>query len=212
MKNNIIKHTNCIRRALKELSYQYRDKKLFLDVGCGVGTRTIIFDEFNRQICGVDRMDWRDKGIAGKIAFKELDFMRSDLPFESNLFDIAFSFDVIEHLCQPQKMLDEIHRVIKVGGIFIIGTPNRYRMLGLILQLLGLRKFPYYPNDATVNSDPYAAHVREFTATELKKLLNQHGFKIRKTHKLFYGLTGGYGLHKFFNLPLYHNMLIECQK
>lgn len=40
-----------------------------------------------------------------------------NLPFRSNTFALVLSQAVIEHVCDPQRMVDEIHRVLRPGGL-----------------------------------------------------------------------------------------------
>lgn len=46
------------------------------------------------------------------------------LPFESDTFDLVFSEYVFEHLPNPQSALDEINRVLRSGGSFVVLVPN----------------------------------------------------------------------------------------
>jgi SAM-dependent methyltransferase len=46
------------------------------------------------------------------------------LPFDDASFDICFSVEVIEHLNNPQNIIDEVHRVLKPGGRLFLTTPN----------------------------------------------------------------------------------------
>jgi len=45
-------------------------------------------------------------------------------PFEDNQFDVVECFDVIEHLSNIPKSLEEIHRILKNQGILKITTPH----------------------------------------------------------------------------------------
>ena len=47
----------------------------------------------------------------------------SMLPFSENEFDIIVSCDVLEHVASVEKSLDEIHRVLRPGGVFIGFVP-----------------------------------------------------------------------------------------
>lgn len=47
----------------------------------------------------------------------------SDLPFSEDVFDIVVSCDVLEHVADVGKSLDEIHRVMRPGGFFIGFVP-----------------------------------------------------------------------------------------
>ncbi|MBF0199123.1 MAG: class I SAM-dependent methyltransferase [Planctomycetes bacterium] len=42
------------------------------------------------------------------------------LDFPDNSFDGAFSFSVFEHIDDPQRALDEVHRILKPGGLFYL--------------------------------------------------------------------------------------------
>lgn len=202
-------HMNCIRNVLSQISYRYRDKKDFLDVGCGDGTRTVLFDEFERKVCGVDYKNWLNEDVKDRIKFKECDFMRTTLPYEKESFDLLLSFDVIEHLDNPVVLLKELYRLLKKDGVLIMATPNRNRLFGFFLQLAGLRKFPY---GVKKQNDPYAVHIVEYLASELEKLLNLEDFTVNKCHKVFYGITGWYGFTYLYSLPLFHNIILECKK
>lgn len=205
-------HNNCISSILSEISYKYKGKKRLLDIGCGDGTRTVLFDGFQRKLSGIDRMDWLKESLRKRIDFLREDFMEQKLSIDNESCDMIISIDVIEHLKDPQPMLGEIHRILNKEGVLIISTPNRNRLLGLFLRLCGLRKFPYYPNKNTVASDPYSAHVIEYTFSELAYLLVKNGFKVIHGYKVFYGISGMYGIKTLFSAPFFHNIILECQK
>jgi SAM-dependent methyltransferase len=42
--------------------------------------------------------------------------------WELNYFDTVIATEVLEHLCEPQKAVEEIHKVMKPGGICILST------------------------------------------------------------------------------------------
>jgi len=46
------------------------------------------------------------------------------LPFRNNTFDLVFSEYVFEHLPDPKSALNEIDRVLKPGGSFVVLVPN----------------------------------------------------------------------------------------
>ncbi|MBU1086241.1 MAG: class I SAM-dependent methyltransferase [Candidatus Omnitrophica bacterium] len=205
-------HSDCIKNTLKNISSKYKEKKIFLDIGCGSGERTTIFDEFNRKIYGVDNLDWRDIIHSKNIDFKKENFLKTGLSYPDDKFDIVFSFDVIEHIDDAESLVRNAFRVLKKNGVFILGTPNRYRLFGAILISLGFRKFPYHPDINTKDLDPFAAHIHEYTVLELRQLLEQCGFKVNKIHRKFYGLTGGYGIDSCGEVPFFHNIIIVAIK
>lgn len=49
-----------------------------------------------------------------------------NINWQSNYFDVVIATEVLEHLYNPQKAIDEIYRVLKPGGICIVSTPFFY--------------------------------------------------------------------------------------
>jgi SAM-dependent methyltransferase len=47
----------------------------------------------------------------------------SNLPYDDNSFDIFLTSDVFEHLWEPKKCLNEIFRVLKPNGIYLMVFP-----------------------------------------------------------------------------------------
>jgi len=47
-----------------------------------------------------------------------------DLPLREGAFDSVACGEVVEHLRNPQKCVDEIRRVLKDGGVAVVSTPN----------------------------------------------------------------------------------------
>lgn len=50
--------------------------------------------------------------------------LNGSIPFEDASFDVCFSIEVIEHLNNPQNMINEIHRVLRPDGMLFLSTPN----------------------------------------------------------------------------------------
>jgi 2-polyprenyl-3-methyl-5-hydroxy-6-metoxy-1,4-benzoquinol methylase len=81
----------------------------------------------------------------GNIAYRIEDAL--NLSFEDNSFGLIISVDVIEHVGQPERMLEEISRVLKPGGIAMITFPSlkfpiTYDPINRILSWFGNKKIP----------------------------------------------------------------------
>lgn len=48
-----------------------------------------------------------------------------DIPYEEETFDVVLCTDVLEHLKYDAKAINEIRRVLKKNGLFILHVPNR---------------------------------------------------------------------------------------
>ena len=77
------------------------------------------------------------------------------LDFDESSFDLVISFQVIEHVLDPDLFLREAHRVVRGSGSVLIVTPNRNHRVDD-----GERPFNRY-------------HVREFSPPELGTLMRQ---------------------------------------
>lgn len=54
------------------------------------------------------------------------------LEFRDEEFDFVYSYHVLEHIPEYMKALAEMHRVLKKGGTWLVGTPNRSRLVGYL--------------------------------------------------------------------------------
>jgi ubiquinone/menaquinone biosynthesis C-methylase UbiE len=55
-----------------------------------------------------------------------------EMDFEDESFDLVYSFHALEHIPFPERALKEMNRVLKSKGAYLIGTPNRHRLLGYV--------------------------------------------------------------------------------
>ncbi len=114
---------------IKQLMMDPHGKKV-LDVGCGGG---ILAEEFARLGCQVMGIDPSAPSLATARAHTQqvgldIDYrvgVGEDLPFADDSFDIVYSSDVLEHVNDLEKVISEIVRVLKQGGVFLYDTINR---------------------------------------------------------------------------------------
>jgi SAM-dependent methyltransferase len=93
------------------------------------------------------------------------------LPFEDSAFDMVFSIGVLEHVHETGgseiKSLQEIHRILKPGGLFICcHFPNRYQWVEPIGRFIGLAKH---------------FHTCKYTQRDIRQLSKQTSFRIQET-------------------------------
>ncbi|MDB9380723.1 class I SAM-dependent methyltransferase [Nodularia spumigena CS-584] len=101
-----------------------------LDVGCGDGVLT---NMLARQGCQTSGIDYSLEAIRyaqlNSDPCLKIDFRQGSvyaLPWTDQTFDIVVSSDVIEHLTDVNKFLEELVRVTRKGGLVVISTPVRF--------------------------------------------------------------------------------------
>lgn len=102
-----------------------------LVVGCGSGLEAgAMARAFGAETHGIDiceSFEFDHEGSRPAI----LTYMDArSLDFPSDRFDLVYSFHALEHIPDPKRALAEMSRVLRPGGHFIVGTPNRSRLLG----------------------------------------------------------------------------------
>lgn len=94
-----------------------------LDVGCGFGEFAGVV--FGKLECGIDvSQSDLDVAMEEKKYKKTLLVDARKMPFENNSFENAVSVSVLEHIVNPELVLDEVCRVLKPGGLFAFSVPT----------------------------------------------------------------------------------------
>jgi len=163
--------------------WNYRDKKIIsciknehiiLDIGCGEGiTLEKLIKTFpNKNIKGIDYIE-ENIEICKKYGLLVEYGSVYNLKIENNSVDCIVFLEVIEHLTDYKKALQEIYRVLKPNGSLILIFPND--RIFKIARVLTLRfKEAFY--------DP--GHIKQWTPKTIKKELRENGFKISKINNL----------------------------
>lgn len=96
-----------------------------LDVGCGNGNLFTFLSEEYYQMFGIDFSDnmisEAKKNCGDKASFCVADAEK--LPFDEDTFDIITCNASFHHYIHPNAVLSEMNRVLKAGGVLIIGDP-----------------------------------------------------------------------------------------
>jgi SAM-dependent methyltransferase len=146
----------------------------FLEVGCGPGLLGRLLREREVHVTGLDHshvalVRARDKGVACVRCAVE----GEPLPVRDEAFEWAASNSSLEHLFDPTSVIEEIHRVLKPGGVFLWMVPNvghwRFRLW------LAMGRFPVVENSPT---DPL--HLRMYTRHDAVVVLKRIGFRVRR--------------------------------
>jgi len=162
-----------------------------LEIGCGVGAQTRILAEKYPElnITGVDvsakEIESANSWLDAREDLKErIEFIASDfLEFESHKsFDAAFICWMLEHVPDPQSILDKSIGLLKPGGSIHI-TEVQNNTLYLFPKNTSFEKYwrAYCRHQQEVNGNP-------FIGAHLRKWLSDAGFSsvtIKPHHELF---------------------------
>ena len=175
-----------------ELYYLLQDATPFLpktasilDLGCGGGNICgFLKQKFpSWKITGIDISE--EAIIAAKQKFPKIEFLQSSaehIKKTNNSFDMITSFDTLEHFEKLDKVLNEVNRLLKPGGVFCIGVPleREFPTIYWMLYQLGWR-----------GKKHFSGHVNFFTDKTLEKKVTNHGFQLEKKR---------YSFHPIFSL------------
>ena len=112
--------------------------KTALDVGSGGGLLAEEFAGLGCRVTGVDPSaesiaTARDHAASSGLEIEYVQGAGEQLPFEDGTFDIVYCCDVLEHVDDLQRTLDESARVLKPGGLYMFDTINRTRRSKLVM-------------------------------------------------------------------------------
>jgi 2-polyprenyl-6-hydroxyphenyl methylase/3-demethylubiquinone-9 3-methyltransferase len=148
-----------------------------LEVGCGGGFMTEEMARMGFATTGVDPSEPSLRVAAEHARASGLDIryrtgVGESLPFEARAFGAVFCCDVLEHVRDLPKVISEISRVLKPGGVFYYNTLNRTwaSLLGAIKVGQEWKRWAFFPPDL---------HVwRMFIKPgEMKSLLRRNGLE-----------------------------------
>ena len=117
------------------------------------------------------------------------DAERDQYPYPDGHFDTVLCCELFEHLSKdPMYLLAEVNRILKMSGSLVLSTPNTasLRSVAAVLQ----REHPgLYPEFITPRNgaDVDPRHAREYTPSEIARVLEAGGFAIEHLE------TGPYG-------------------
>jgi SAM-dependent methyltransferase len=106
------------------------------------------------------------------------DIEREALPFNDRSVATITLCATFEHLrVDPFFALEEIRRVLQPGGLLYLTTPNLYRLGNIVSFALG-RGLAFDPirEYGKLRSVGHMGHVREYTASEIRRFLEGTGF------------------------------------
>lgn len=105
--------------------------KYVLDLGCGTGVCTFDIAKKSKKIVGIDIslraiQKAKKNPMTKKLGVRFIVGDAEDIHFNDNTFDIVVNTALLQYFDKPQKVIEEIHRVLKPDGIALIEVPLKY--------------------------------------------------------------------------------------
>ncbi len=164
---------------LDQISYEWmlklsrvgpRDR--VLDVATGPGFIALLLAERARYVIGLDltrALLRRAEALKRARGLSNMGFLEGDvesLPFPAGAFDLVACHKAFHHFPRPQRVLKEIHRVLKEGGRLVLGDtlssedPQKSRWHNRLERMRD------------------SSHVKMYPLTELRAMIEQADFQI----------------------------------
>lgn len=150
-----------------------KTKKIVVNLGCG---KVRIPNSI-----GVDRVEIKNYVDV----VHDLDI--TPYPFKANSVDEIHFYHVLEHLQNPIKKLEELHRILKPDGIMYMRVPH-FSSMGAFTDLTHVRPFGYYSFDC-------------FEKDNYQHFYTNAQFKILKKEIKYLGLYPNSGIYAKYIHP-----------
>ena len=161
--------------------------KYILDIGCGDGSLARLLVKQNCIVDGITLSEIEREEAAKSMRKVCVHNAENGLPFEGlELYDVIICSHVLEHICYPQKLMNDMHRLLRSGGIIIVALPNIMHYSSRWSLMKG--NFNY--QDAGLWD---YTHFRWYTFETGKQLLEQNNFTVVKAT-----VTGDLPINSFF--------------
>lgn len=217
-------------KGLNLIEKFYHEKGKILDVGCSSGVFLNMAKSRGWETVGIDIskdfVNYAKKNFELDVRLGYLE----DFSFEENSLDVITLWDLVEHLTEPNKLLIEVYRILKPGGIILILTPDQDSLIKKITDLSYKISFGKWKTPVSVVYDIH--HLYYFSIRNITKLLNKIGFKtiylvkeetildriigeksdhwVKKNRLIVYGLKTIFFLARLTNKK--NKLLILCNK
>ena len=151
---------------IKNIKSIIRTGKL-LDIGCNIGFFMKIAQQAGFDVKGVELNEGCAAYGREKFCLDIDSKYLEDIGFPDKIFDVITLFDVLEHIPDIHRFIDELKRILKDDGLIVLQSPN---LNSLMAEFTKNRWNWLTPPD----------HLYHFTPETMARLLWKHGFIIKK--------------------------------
>jgi SAM-dependent methyltransferase len=149
----------------------------FLEIGCGLGYGLEEAIKRGWLVWAQEVSHALARKARERLGIDIFEGQLQEADYPDSYFDAIYIDSVLEHLPQPMKMLEAIHRLLKPGGVAYITVTNEDALInrgrGLIFKFLRIKKSP------KLSPLAYPHHIVGFTPDTFKRACESTNFDIR---------------------------------
>lgn len=150
--------------ALEKLNCLKPDRGRLLDVGCSIGQFLKLSTQFGWECEGIELNHDAAEFARNEYGLKVYEEKLEDLKLDKESYDIITLWGVLEHLTDPNNILDSIHKLLKKDGLLLLFVPNGNSLLVRVTR----------EHNSTVSG---RAHLWYFSPRTIGQILEKNGFR-----------------------------------
>ncbi len=155
--------------------------KNFLDAGAGRGPYTKIAEsQYKKIYCFEFDGQELEKAKKNLVKIVNVDFGQVDLtriPLADNLIDVVVCSEVVEHIPDQEKAMNELYRVLKPGGTMLFSMPNKNSLFYRKVRKNNLELMARDPKNMNYSEWEFWRHL-QFSPEDIERLATGSGFKV----------------------------------
>jgi 2-polyprenyl-3-methyl-5-hydroxy-6-metoxy-1,4-benzoquinol methylase len=161
--------------VINEILNETEDRSI-LDIGCGEGFTLDFFKKVGWRVEGVDFSDFgireNNPHLLENLRQGNIFEKVRDIIEEGLTFDVVWLDNVLEHVVDPEYLINQCYQLTKEGGVLVIEVPNDYSDFQKELVKNQMVQHNYW--------EAFPDHLSYFSFDSLKKLCETNDWKTRK--------------------------------
>ncbi len=162
------------RWVIRQIASHFWTQARVLDISCGAGWLANSLALQGYEVIGLDGSA-ANLAIARKYdATNKVKYLLADpseLPLPDASVEVVCAMDILEHVPDPVKIIEEAQRVLRPGGLFLFHTYNR----NLLSYLFVIKCMEHFVRNAPCQKHSYQRFIKP---KELSQMCQRHGLKL----------------------------------
>jgi len=178
------------QKSAKLLALEPSDS--FVDIGCGEGYLTLPLAQKAKRTVGFDLAASALTALRAQQGYDPLRIMLAvssgdNIPLADATVDKLLCNHVLEHVIDDDAFVQEFHRVVRPGGLVLIGVPQAYSpQVSFLIRLRRiampgsrrLRLEQTQPGKLVPELIGKQSHIRFYSLSSVRDLLERNGFRV----------------------------------